>query len=35
VDAVEIHWPSGTIEKVEIPINRLTYLREGTGVVPK
>jgi hypothetical protein len=35
LDAVEIHWPSGTIEKVEIPMNRLTYLREGTGVVPK
>jgi len=35
LDAVEIHWPSGTIENVEIPINRLTHLREGTGVVPK
>jgi len=29
--AVEIHWPSGTIYRFEIPINRLTHRREGTG----
>jgi len=33
--AVEIHCPSGTIEKLEIPINWLTRRREGTEVVPK
>ncbi|MBI2820928.1 MAG: CRTAC1 family protein, partial [Acidobacteria bacterium] len=34
IDSMEIRWPSGAVQKVEAPLNRITYVREGTGVVP-
>src|SRR5262249_50623293 len=33
IDRVEIRWPSGRVETVTVPINRITYLQEGKGVV--
>ena len=35
VEAVEIHWPSGFVEHVNLPgINRFFMIEEGKGVVP-
>ena len=34
IDAVEIRWPSGTVEKVSVPIDRTSTVREGSGVQP-
>ncbi|HKI02079.1 MAG TPA: CRTAC1 family protein [Thermoanaerobaculia bacterium] len=31
VDSVEIRWPSGRVEKVSVPIDRVTTVREGEG----
>lgn len=31
IDSVEIHWPSGLVETVAAPLNRITSLREGAG----
>jgi hypothetical protein len=34
VDAVEIHWPSGYVEKLKLPsVDRIFTLREGKGIV--
>lgn len=34
VNAVEIHWPSGTVEKLKLPsMDRIYTLREGMGIV--
>jgi hypothetical protein len=34
VDAVEIHWPSGLVEKVNLPsVDRFFVLQEGKGIV--
>jgi enediyne biosynthesis protein E4 len=36
VDAVEIHWPDGTVEKVQLPgIDRIVTLEEGKGIADK
>ncbi|HEV7517224.1 MAG TPA: CRTAC1 family protein [Thermoanaerobaculia bacterium] len=35
VDAVEIRWPSGRVEKVSLPVDRRSKVREGSGVVAK
>jgi hypothetical protein len=36
VDALEVHWPSGLIEKVKLPqVDRFYALEEGKGVVPE
>ncbi len=32
-DRVEIRWPSGAVEKVSLPINRISHVEEGKGVV--
>jgi hypothetical protein len=33
VDAVEVHWPDGTVEKVQLPgVDRIFTLEEGKGV---
>jgi ASPIC/UnbV protein/VCBS repeat protein len=32
IDSLEIRWPSGKVEKVTVPIDRITTIREGTGV---
>jgi hypothetical protein len=31
VDAVDIRWPSGRVERVRVPIDRATTIREGEG----
>ena len=31
VDSLEIRWPSGLKEKFEVPVNKISTLREGTG----
>jgi len=33
IGPVEIRWPSGRLERVEVPVDRLTTIREGSGVV--
>ena len=33
VDSVEIRWPSGAIEKVSVPVNKISSIVEGKGVV--
>jgi hypothetical protein len=33
LDSLEIRWPSGLVQKVEVPINRITYVKEGSGVI--
>jgi len=36
VDAVEIRWPSGLVERLEnIAVNRIVKIREGAGIVEK
>jgi hypothetical protein len=35
LDRVEIRWPSGLKQQVVVPINRISYIEEGTGVVPR
>jgi len=33
VDAVEIHWPSGTVEKLKLPsVDRIFTVQEGLGI---
>ena len=35
IDAVEVHWPSGSVEKVALPsVDRFFVIEEGKGVVP-
>jgi hypothetical protein len=33
IDSLEIRWPSGLFEKVSVPVNRISTIREGAGVV--
>jgi hypothetical protein len=33
IDSLEIHWPSGRLEKVTVPIDRISTIQEGGGVV--
>jgi hypothetical protein len=34
VNAVEIHWPSGTVEKLKLSsVDRIFTVREGKGIV--
>ncbi|HVT60585.1 MAG TPA: CRTAC1 family protein [Thermoanaerobaculia bacterium] len=35
IDSLEIRWPSGLREQVTVPINRISYVKEGSGVVEK
>ena len=35
IDALEIHWPSGHVDKVNVPVNKITYVKEGEGVIAK
>jgi hypothetical protein len=35
IDGVEIRWPSGRVERVSVPIDRLSKVREGSGVSPR
>jgi hypothetical protein len=29
IDRLQIHWPSGRIEQLDVPINRVSYIEEG------
>jgi hypothetical protein len=33
IDSLEIRWPSGKTEKVTVPIDKVTTIKEGAGVV--
>jgi len=33
IDYMQIHWPSGRIDQLNVPINRLSYVQEGVGVI--
>jgi hypothetical protein len=33
IDHLQIRWPSGRVDQVEVPINRLSYVQEGVDVV--
>ena len=36
VDGLEIHWPSGAVEKVKLlGVDRIYTIQEGKGVIPK
>ena len=35
VDSVEIRWPSGDTETVSVPVNKITSIEEGKGVVAR
>ncbi len=35
IDELEVRWPSGLREKVTVPTDRLSYLKEGSGVVSR
>lgn len=35
IDRLEIRWPSGLKEQVSVPINRISYIKEGRGVVAR
>ena len=33
IDRLEIKWPSGRAQQVVVPLNRVTYIEEGRGVI--
>jgi hypothetical protein len=33
IEELELRWPSGKTEKIQVPLNRLSYVEEGKGVV--
>ena len=35
IDRIQIKWPSGATETVTVPLNRVSYIEEGRGVVTK
>jgi enediyne biosynthesis protein E4 len=35
VEELEVRWPSGLREKLKVPVDRLSYLKEGSGVVSR
>ena len=35
INRIEIRWPSGRIEPVTVPINHITYIEEGRGIVQR
>ena len=35
IDALEIHWPSGHVDRVNVAVNKITYVKEGEGVIAK
>lgn len=35
VDRLEIKWPSGQTQTLTVPVNRVSYIEEGKGVVPR
>jgi hypothetical protein len=35
IDELEIRWPSGAVEKVKVPLNAISYIEEGKGMVQR
>lgn len=35
IDRLEIKWPSGRTQQVTVPLNRVSYIEEGRGVISK
>jgi len=35
VDAVEVRWPSGLVERIKVPVDHISTVREGSGVALK
>ena len=35
IDSLQIRWPSGLTETVTVPLNRVSYIEEGHGVLPR
>lgn len=33
IDRLQIHWPSGRLEQLDVPINRISYVEEGRGLL--
>jgi enediyne biosynthesis protein E4 len=33
IDRLQIHWPSGRVEQLDVPINHVSYVEEGRGRV--
>ena len=33
IDSVQINWPSGHVDRVAVPINRISVIEEGIGIV--
>jgi len=33
VDELEIRWPNGDVERVRVPLNQLSVIQEGKGLV--
>src|SRR5258708_40257554 len=35
IESLQIKWPRGATEMVVVPINRVSYIEEGHGAVPR
>ena len=35
INSIQIKWPSGLTETVTVPLNRVSYIEEGRGVIPR
>jgi hypothetical protein len=33
IDRLQVRWPSGLVEQLSVPVNAISYVQEGTGVV--
>jgi enediyne biosynthesis protein E4 len=33
IDPIEIRWPSGKVEKLAVPVNKISRIQEGKGIV--
>jgi enediyne biosynthesis protein E4 len=33
IDRLQVRWPSGLVEQISVPINAISYVQEGTGVL--
>src|SRR5262249_48768830 len=35
VDSVEIRWPRGGVETVAVPVNKVSYIKQGKGALSR
>ncbi|MBI3940604.1 MAG: CRTAC1 family protein [Acidobacteria bacterium] len=33
IESLEIRWPSGLVQKLDVPLDRISYIKEGTGMI--